>query len=327
MAAEQIGPAASDAAWGASHHAGGTDGPVDIGEALRRSDVLAALDEIDRELVGLEQVKARIRDIAAFALVALLRHSAGLTGATPTLHMCFTGRPGTGKTTVALRMARVLKRLGYLSQGHLVVATRADLIGRYVGHTAPKTRDVLGKATGGVLFVDEAYHLYRPGNERDYGLEAIEMLLEAMENRRAELVVILAGYKEKMRGLFAGNPGLHSRIAYHIDFPDYTLAELTQIADLMLSQQMYRWDSEARSAFREYLRPLLCGPDFANGRTVRNAIDRIKLCQAWRLVRQGGRVGKQELMRIDAADIRQSRIREEQVGEQENLDRIPEKTT
>ena len=148
MAAEQIGPAASDAAWGASHHAGGTDGPVDIGEALRRSDVLAALDEIDRELVGLEQVKARIRDIAAFALVALLRHSAGLTGATPTLHMCFTGRPGTGKTTVALRMARVLKRLGYLSQGHLVVATRADLIGRYVGHTAPKTRDVLGKATG-----------------------------------------------------------------------------------------------------------------------------------------------------------------------------------
>jgi len=222
--------------------------------------------------------------------------------------MCFTGRPGTGKTTVAMRMAKMLHRLGYVRRGHLVVATRDDLVGQYVGHTAPKTKDILQKAVGGVLFIDEAYYLYRAENERDYGQEAIEILLQFMENRRDDLVVILAGYKERMDSFFQSNPGMHSRIAHHIDFPDYSLDELIEIAELMARQQMYGFDEESRAAFREYLQLRIGQPHFANARSVRNAIDRIKLRQAVRLVEQGGRIVKQELARIDALDIRQSRV-------------------
>jgi len=222
--------------------------------------------------------------------------------------MSFTGRPGTGKTTVAMRMAKILHHLGYVRKGHLVVATRDDLVGQYVGHTAPKTKEMLKKATGGVLFIDEAYYLYRPENERDYGQEAIEMLLQAMENQRGDLVVILAGYKERMATFFQANPGFHSRIAHHIDFPDYTLEELDAIAALMVSRQNYAFDPAARQAFHEYLALRMHQPHFANARSVRNALDRIKLRQANRLVRQGGLVSKEELMRIDAADVRQSRV-------------------
>jgi probable Rubsico expression protein CbbX len=222
--------------------------------------------------------------------------------------MSFTGKPGTGKTTVALRMAKVLHQLGYVRKGHMVVATRDDLVGQYVGHTAPKTKEILKKAMGGVLFIDEAYYLYRPENERDYGQEAIEMLLQIMENQRDDLVVILAGYKDRMGTFFQANPGFHSRIAHHIDFPDYSLEELMQIAELIIEQQHYQFDDQSRKAFAEYLGLRMQQAHFANARSVRNAIDRIKLRQASRLLRQGGQVARSELVRIDASDIRQSRV-------------------
>src|SRR6266850_3974612 len=226
---------------------------VNIDEALRDSNIQDVLDELDRELVGLKPVKTRIREIASLLLIERLRKQMSLTTEPPTLHMSFTGHPGTGKTTVALRMAKILQRLGYVRQGHLVVATRDDLVGQYVGHTAPKTKEIVKKAMGGVLFIDEAYYLYRPENERDYGQEAIEMLLQVMENQRDDLVVVLAGYKDRMDTFFHSNPGFHSRVAHHLDFPDYTLEELMAIADLMLSQQQYRFDRSARDVFEEYL--------------------------------------------------------------------------
>ncbi len=281
---------------------------IDVEAALKESNVLEVLDDLERELVGLKPVKTRIREIASFLLVEGLRQRVGLSSEAPTLHMSFTGGPGTGKTTVALRMATILHRLGYVRQGHLVVASRADLVGQYVGHTAPRTREILKKAMGGVLFIDEAYYLYRPENERDYGQEAIEMLLQAMENQREDIVVILAGYKNRMQSFFKSNPGLRSRIAHHIDFPDYTLEELMAIADLMMRQQQYHWGEDSRAAFAEYLRLRMTQPHFANARSVRNALDRIKLRQADRLVTSGGNIGAEELSRIDVSDIRQSRV-------------------
>jgi probable Rubsico expression protein CbbX len=282
--------------------------PIDLDAAYRASNVQGLLDELDRELIGLVPVKTRIREIASLLLVARLREQLGLTTEPPTLHMSFTGRPGTGKTTVAMRMAKILHHLGYVRKGHLVVATRDDLVGQYVGHTAPKTKEMLKKATGGVLFIDEAYYLYRPENERDYGQEAIEMLLQAMENQRGDFVVILAGYKERMATFFQANPGFHSRIAHHIEFPDYALEELMAIAEMMVRQQNYAFDAAAYQAFHEYLALRMHQPHFANARSVRNAIDRIKLRQANRLVHQGGMIARAELMRIDAGDVRQSRV-------------------
>jgi probable Rubsico expression protein CbbX len=284
------------------------DAGIDMDAALRESKVEDVLGELDAELIGLRPVKLRIRQISALLLVERLRAQMGLTTAPPCLHMCFTGRPGTGKTTVALRMAKMLHRLGYVRRGHLVVASRDDLVGQYVGHTAPKTKEMLQKAIGGVLFIDEAYYLHRAENERDYGQEAIEVLLQFMENRRDDLVVILAGYKDRMDSFFHSNPGMHSRIAHHVDFPDYTLDELMAIAELMARQQMYTFDESSRAAFGEYLRLRAGQPHFANARSVRNAIDRIRLRQAVRLVEQGGRIAGEELARIDAADIRQSRV-------------------
>ncbi len=281
---------------------------IDVGAAVRQTLIDDTLRELDAELVGLEPVKLRIRQIAALLLVERLREQAGLSAEPPSLHMCFTGNPGTGKTTVALRMAKILHRLEYVRRGHLVVATRDDLVGQYVGHTAPKTKELLQKAVGGVLFIDEAYYLYRAENERDYGQEAIEILLQFMENRRDDLVVIFAGYKDRMDRFFQSNPGLHSRIAHHLDFPDYTLEELMDIAELMTQRQMYAFDEESRQAFREYLALRIRQAHFANARSVRNALDRMRLRQAVRLVDQGGRIPKEELARIDAVDIRQSRV-------------------
>lgn len=281
---------------------------VDIGAAHRDTHLDEILEELDRELVGLRPVKAYVRRLASLLLVSRLREKVGLSTERPTLHMSFTGHPGTGKTTVAMRMAKILHHLGYLRRGHLVVATRDDLVGQYVGHTAPKTKEILKKAMGGVLFIDEAYYLYRPENERDYGQEAVEMLLQAMENQREDLVVILAGYQDRMATFFQYNPGFRSRVAHHISFPDYTLEELTRIAELMLREQNYSFDGEAREAFLEYLKLRTRQPQFANARSVRNAIDRIKLRQASRLVDQGGCVGKEQLVRIAAADVRQSRV-------------------
>lgn len=286
----------------------GEEAAVDVGAAHRDSNLDAILDALDRELVGLQAVKGYIRQLASLLLVTRLREKVGLETERPTLHMSFTGHPGTGKTTVALKMAAILHNLGYLRRGHLVGATRDDLVGQYVGHTAPKTKEVLKKAMGGVLFIDEAYYLYRPENERDYGQESIEMLLQIMENQREDLVVILAGYQDRMETFFQHNPGFRSRIAHHINFPDYTMDELTTIAELMLRERNYVFDDESRKAFVEYLELRRKQPHFANARSVRNAIDRMKLRQASRIVTHGGSVFKEELMRIDAADIRQSRV-------------------
>jgi probable Rubsico expression protein CbbX len=281
---------------------------VDIGAAHRDSNLEEILDELERELVGLSPVKSYIRRLAALLLVTRLREKVGLSTERPTLHMSFTGHPGTGKTTVAMRMAKILHHLGYLRRGHLVVATRDDLVGQYVGHTAPKTKDILKKAMGGVLFIDEAYYLYRPENERDYGQEAVEMLLQAMENQREDLVVILAGYRDRMATFFQHNPGFRSRVAHHISFPDYTLEELATIAEWMLRERNYSFDQESRRAFVEYLELRIVQPQFANARSVRNALDRLQLRQASRLVEQGGCVGKQQLALIAAADVRLSRV-------------------
>jgi probable Rubsico expression protein CbbX len=204
---------------------------IDLAASLDASGIAALLEQLDRELVGLRPVKRRIREIAALLLVDKLRRDAGLAAQPPTLHMSFTGNPGTGKTTVAERMADILYGLGYIRSNRLVSVTRDDLVGQYIGHTAPKTKEILKKAMGGVLFIDEAYYLYRPENERDYGQEAIEILLQMMESRRDDLVVILAGYADRMDRFFTSNPGFRSRIAHHIDFPDYDAEELMAIAE------------------------------------------------------------------------------------------------
>ncbi|MEI7770238.1 MAG: CbbX protein [Chloroflexales bacterium] len=281
---------------------------IDLDQVWQSSDIQALLDKLNEELIGLVPVKTRIREIAAMLLVARLREQHQMATDRPTLHMSFTGRPGTGKTTVAMRMAKILHSLGYVRKGHLVVASRDDLVGQYVGHTAPKTKEILKKAIGGVLFIDEAYYLYRPENERDYGQEAIEMLLMAMENQRDDFVVILAGYKERMDTFFQSNPGFHSRIAHHVHFPDYSIDELVQIAELMVRQQMYAFDDDSRAAFREYIEHRVQQPHFANARSVRNALDRIKLRQANRLIRAGGNILTSDLARIDAEDVRASRV-------------------
>ena len=273
------------------------------------SDLTQLLTELDSELIGLAPVKKRIGEIAALLAVDKARAAIGLQGTPPSLHMCFTGNPGTGKTTVALRMADVLHRLGYSRKGHLVAVTRDDLVGQYIGHTAPKTREVLKRAMGGVLFIDEAYYLYRPENERDYGQEAIEILLQVMENQRDDLVVILAGYRDRMNTFFQSNPGMSSRIAHHLDFPDYAPAELVAIASTMLAQQDYRLGDGALPALERYLELRSAQPNFANARSVRNALDRARLRQASRLFAQRDReLTAQELGTIEPQDILASRV-------------------
>jgi probable Rubsico expression protein CbbX len=283
-------------------------------QLYRDSGIATVLDQLDRELVGLAPVKGRIREIAAYLIVDKARRAQGLTSGAPSLHMCFTGNPGTGKTTVAQRMADILHRLGYIRNNHLVSVTRDDLVGQYIGHTAPKTKEVLKKAMGGVLFIDEAYYLYRPENERDYGQESIEILLQVMENQRNDLVVILAGYKQRMDVFFNSNPGLASRIAHHIDFPDYSPEELLAIAQLMVGQMDYRLDEGGLEAMRDYIDHRIRRPHFANARSIRNALDRARLRQASRLFHEaqaGGAAGgpeREALMTIAAADIRASRV-------------------
>ena len=282
---------------------------LDLEAAFRESHVAEVLDKLGSELVGLTPVKSRIRDICALLLVETLRRRVGLSTQAPSLHMSFTGNPGTGKTTVAWRMAEILHRLGYVRKGHLVAVTRDDLVGQYIGHTAPKTREVLKRAMGGVLFIDEAYYLYRPENERDYGQEAIEILLQEMENHRDDLVVILAGYKDRMDRFFGSNPGLSSRMAHHIDFPDYTPAELLDIAQLMLRQMQYTLSAEALATLREYIERRRSLPSFANARSIRNALDRARLRQASRLFGQrGSALCANDLVTLEAADIRASRV-------------------
>jgi probable Rubsico expression protein CbbX len=288
------------------------DAVVDVEAEKKEANSDEILDRLDRELVGLAPVKNRIREIADLLVVDRLRQKFGIESTRPTLHMSFTGSPGTGKTTVAWRMAEMLNRMGYLAKGHLVNVTRDDLVGQYIGHTAPKTKEVLKRAMGGVLFIDEAYYLYRQENERDYGQETIEILLQIMENNRDDLVVILAGYKDKMDQFFGSNPGMGSRIAHHIHFPDYSLDELMGIACLILDEQQYSFSEEAESAFREYLDRRKDQPRFANGRSVRNALERARLRQATRIVRENSKkLSKSDLMRIEAEDILASRVFQE----------------
>lgn len=281
---------------------------VDLRAEFENSGVKAVLDELDTEMIGLAPVKARIRETAALLLVDKARKQLGLSTETPTLHMSFTGNPGTGKTTVAMKMAGLLHRLGYVRKGHLVSVTRDDLVGQYIGHTAPKTKDVLKKAMGGVLFIDEAYYLHKPDNERDYGQEAIEILLQVMENNRDDLVVILAGYADRMETFFQSNPGFRSRIAHHIEFPDYTSEEMGRIADSMLGAQNYRFTPAAKAAMDDYIAARKALPHFANARSIRNALDRARLRAANRLFSTDGPVTAEALSTIEDVDIRASRV-------------------
>jgi probable Rubsico expression protein CbbX len=285
----------------------------DLALLYRDSGIGQALDQLDNELIGLLPVKSRIREIAALLLVDKARAAVGLSAGAPSLHMSFTGNPGTGKTTVAMRMADILHRLGYTRNNRVIAVTRDDLVGQYIGHTAPKTKEILRKAMGGVLFIDEAYYLHRPENERDYGQESIEILLQVMENQREDLVVILAGYKDRMDTFFRSNPGMASRIAHHIEFPDYTPSELLQIAQLMIGRINYQFDAGSLQAMSEYIALRITQPHFANARSIRNALDRARLRQAARIFAQATRepssiLTKDDLMRIDAADIRASRV-------------------
>jgi probable Rubsico expression protein CbbX len=281
----------------------------DLRKEAEAAGITETLQVLDSELIGLRPVKSRVRQIASLLLIERIRQRAGLVSSPPTLHMSFTGNPGTGKTTVAMRMARILHGLGFVRRGHVISVTRDDLVGQYIGHTAPKTREILKKAMGGVLFIDEAYYLYRPDNERDYGQEAIEILLQVMENQREDLVVILAGYGERMTNFFASNPGFRSRIAHHIEFPDYSENELLAIAELMLKERGYRFSAAAREAFVNYIALRKTQPFFSNARSIRNAVDRIRLRQADRLVAGLDRMlSVADLKTIDASDILASRV-------------------
>ena len=296
----------------------GNDTVIDLQAAYEGAGIQAMLDQLDLELIGLRPVKARIREIAALLVVDRARQQVGLETKPPSLHMSFTGRPGTGKTTVAARMSKILHGLDYVRKGHVVTATRDDLVGQYIGHTAPKTREMLKKAMGGVLFIDEAYYLYRPENERDYGAEAIEILLQVMEGNRDDLVVIFAGYKDRMDIFYQSNPGLSSRVANHIDFPDYSAEELLAIAQLVLAAENYRFSQEATAAFADYIHRRMQLPFFANARSIRNAIDRARMRQANRLFsRIGSPLTKLDLMTIEAEDITASSVFD---GEVEGLD-------
>jgi probable Rubsico expression protein CbbX len=285
-------------------------------KALDDADAVeAVLSELDEELVGLGPVKERIREMAALLVIDKLRREAGLESSRPSLHMTFTGNPGTGKTTVALKMAEILHRLGYITKPKVVSVTRDDLVGQYVGHTAPKTRDVLKRAKGGVLFIDEAYYLYRPENERDYGQESIEILLQVMETERDDLVVVLAGYKDRMDTFFRSNPGMGSRVAHHLHFPDFTVDELAEIAEIMLKQQQYEFTDEAREAFRAYIERRVERPRFAYGRSIRNAIDRARMRQAGRLYDRRDDLSRDDLIKIEAKDILASSLFADEDGE------------
>ena len=280
------------------------DATVTFAAERKAADIDEVFEALDNDLVGLVPVKKKVQEVAALLLVDRARQRFGLDAPRPNLHMCFTGPPGTGKTTVALRMAELLHRLGYVEEGQLVHAMRDDLVGEYIGQTAPKTKRVLDRAMGGVLFIDEAYYLYRVGDSLDYGQEAIDILLQVMENDRDKLVVILAGYKDRMDEFFTSNPGMSSRIAHHLDFAAYELDELTAIGQLMLEQSRYYLSEDAEEAFRRYLTGQMDQPLFANARSVRNELERARLRHAHRLASDLHRNWtRDDLMRLEPADI------------------------
>ena len=282
---------------------------VNLQDEYDKTQIQEVLNDLEEELVGLNPVKTRIKEIAALLLIDRLRNNINLVSGTPGLHMSFTGSPGTGKTAVAMKMADILNRLGYIKKGHLMTVTRDDLVGQYIGHTAPKTKEVLKQAMGGVLFIDEAYYLYKPDNERDYGSEAIEILLQVMENQREDIVVIFAGYKDRMNKFYESNPGLSSRVTNHVDFPDYTPQELLKIAKLMLEDQQYRFAEKADTVLLDYAKKRMRQPHFANARSIRNAIDRARMRQANRIFSSRDKMlTKADLVTIEPEDILKSRL-------------------
>ena len=286
---------------------------VNLQEEYQKTQIQEVIDQLEEELIGLIPVKTRIKEIAALLLIDRLRKNLNLVSGSPGLHMSFTGSPGTGKTTVATKMAHILHKLGYIEKGHLLTVTRDDLVGQYIGHTAPKTKEVLKQAMGGVLFIDEAYYLYKPDNERDYGAEAIEILLQVMENQRNDIVIIFAGYKDKMNKFYESNPGLSSRVTNHVDFPDYTPYELLEIAKLMLADQQYKFEKEADSVLLTYAEKRMKQPHFANARSIRNAIDRARMRQANRIFSSKNKIlTKADLVTIKSEDILKSRLFAEQ---------------
>ena len=253
-----------------------------VDEFMFKEGVQDQLDKLDRDLVGLVAVKQRVKEIAALLVLDKMRRKLGFETSVPSLHMSFTGAPGTGKTTVAVRMGQILAKMGYSRRGHVVLATRDDLVGQYVGHTAPKTKEMIKKAMGGVLLVDEAYYLYNAANDRDYGQESIEILLNVMENQQDDLVVAVAGYKDRMDKFFSYIPGMMSRIGNHIDFPNYTSDELVKIAAVMARELEYDIDDNAYATFQNYIEARMELPFFSNARTVRNAMDRARMNSAIR---------------------------------------------
>lgn len=280
-----------------------------VEEFMYKDGVKDILEQLDNDLVGLVPVKSRVKEIAALLVVDKLRRNLGLDTGVPSLHMCFTGAPGTGKTTVAMRMGQILQRMGYSRSGHLVVATRDDLVGQYVGHTAPKTKEVIKKAMGGVLLIDEAYYLYNASNDRDYGQESIEILLNVMEENREDLVVVLAGYKDRMDKFFSFIPGMSSRVGNHIEFPNYEPEELLQIAKVMCRDLEYEIAPDAEPVFFEYIKKRMTMSYFSNARTVRNAVDRARMRAAIRLFNKAtdkgsdGMVSRQDLMTLEKSDF------------------------
>jgi probable Rubsico expression protein CbbX len=280
------------------------DATITFAAERKDADIDEVFTALDDDLIGLVPIKKKVQEIAALLLVDGARKRFGLEAPRPNMHMCFTGPPGTGKTTVALRMADLLHRLGYLDEGQLVHAMRDDLVGQYVGQTAPRTKRVLEKAMGGVLFIDEAYYLYRAGDSLDYGQEVIDILLQVMENERENLVVILAGYKDRMDEFFGVNPGMSSRIAHHLDFAAYELDELTAIGQLMLEGSRYYLSEPAEQAFRNYITQRMQQPRFANARSVRNELERARLRHAHRLASDLHRHWtRDDLMRLEPEDI------------------------
>jgi len=289
------------------------DDELEVGtveDFMFKEGVRDILDRLDTDLVGLVPVKKRVREIAALLVLDKMRGKLGFETAVPSLHMCFTGAPGTGKTTVALRMGQILARMGYCRLGHVIVATRDDLVGQYVGHTAPKTKDMIKKAFGGILLVDEAYYLYNASNDKDYGQESIEILLNVMENQKEDLIVTLAGYKDRMDKFFSYIPGMSSRIGNHIDFPNYEKEELVEIAQVMARDLQYTMDDAAAAKFQEYINLRMKFPFFSNARTVRNAMDRARMNSAIRVFNDSvntegsdGLVSAADLATITAADF------------------------
>jgi len=281
-----------------------------VDEFMFKEGVNDQLEKLDHDLVGLKAVKKRVKEIAALLVLDKMRRKLGFETGVPSLHMSFTGAPGTGKTTVAVRMGQILAKMGYARSGHVVIATRDDLVGQYVGHTAPKTKEMIKKAFGGVLLVDEAYYLYNAANDRDYGQESIEILLNVMENNKDDLVVAVAGYKDRMDKFFSYIPGMSSRIGNHIDFPNYSSNELVDIATVMARDLEYEINDEAYTVFQKYIDERMKLPYFSNARTVRNAMDRARMNSAIRTFERfaingenGGECTVDDLKRIGPEDF------------------------